>query len=768
MAFGPVQDFIAQARTTSDLWAGSHLLSRIAWEGMRVVCEKLGPQSILFPQLRRVPQVDLWLLEQGLNPELFDDVSWKKSGSDANPLFAAALPNKFLALVPESMADELAQTVKQAVADWVLAQGQATIDALFDKTEMAETVDSEDGQDIVVAQLQQQLAGFPEVHWTAVPWQNEEQGRETLAAFYPDGCKDPGFFGSEAWKMLPKEKMELVDGMTLFKPNEGTLYPVNYDLAERSLAAAKTVRTFPQLQQHGYRCSLCGEREWLTHDRELLSHYPNKGDKLKNSLWSIVGKKQPSWARKGEHLCGLCAIKRIWPSRFAEEVGQATGREAHRFVVSTHTMALVSSLDRWRQQNARNVLPIAWQSQLDGVETVALPAGLISKLRGEDEAVSKVVRKLPALLQHYQDRDDLEEYKDRGDSSEQLGRAVRELFGHKPESYYALILMDGDSMGAWLSDGDSKGINYGDAFHSKVQAGLDNRKGNNQRLRDYLQTPKAVSPARHIAISSALNSFALEIVPYVVESMFKGKLLYAGGDDVLAMVSVDDLLPCLTLLRYAYSGIEPSKEVWRWVNSTGVQGEKNEKIKIANGHIYLKSKLYRMMGRDASASVGAIIAHHQAPLGKVLTELRAAESRAKNSGRDTFSLSILRRSGGRSDFSGKWQLNHPSDEVNFESSPMGLLLRSREALSDEKLSRRAAYILQEWLRQMPQQPNSEMLKKTMEFQFERQGGDAQLGRELAQHGERLCYEGVIKREDLKQYLSEQLGVAEFLAREGRG
>ena len=73
----------------------------------------------------------------------------------------------------------------------------------------------------------------------------------------------------------------LVDGMTLFKPNEGTLYPVNYDLAERSLAAAKTVRTFPQLQQHGYRCSLCGEREWLTHDRELLSHYPNKGDKLR-------------------------------------------------------------------------------------------------------------------------------------------------------------------------------------------------------------------------------------------------------------------------------------------------------------------------------------------------------------------------------------------------------------------------------------------------------------------------------------------------------
>ncbi|MBI4864961.1 MAG: type III-B CRISPR-associated protein Cas10/Cmr2, partial [Candidatus Riflebacteria bacterium] len=35
VSLGPVQGFIAQARTTSDLWAGSHLLSRLAWEAMR-------------------------------------------------------------------------------------------------------------------------------------------------------------------------------------------------------------------------------------------------------------------------------------------------------------------------------------------------------------------------------------------------------------------------------------------------------------------------------------------------------------------------------------------------------------------------------------------------------------------------------------------------------------------------------------------------------------------------------------------------------------
>ena len=53
MSFGPVQDFIAQARTTSDLWAGSHLLSRLAWEGLKVICEQLGPDAVIFPAIAR-------------------------------------------------------------------------------------------------------------------------------------------------------------------------------------------------------------------------------------------------------------------------------------------------------------------------------------------------------------------------------------------------------------------------------------------------------------------------------------------------------------------------------------------------------------------------------------------------------------------------------------------------------------------------------------------------------------------------------------------
>ena len=72
LSIGPVQSFIAVARKMEDLWAGSHLLARLAWQAMRVVCGQLGPDAILFPRLRGVPQVDLWLRDEcGLPDALF-------------------------------------------------------------------------------------------------------------------------------------------------------------------------------------------------------------------------------------------------------------------------------------------------------------------------------------------------------------------------------------------------------------------------------------------------------------------------------------------------------------------------------------------------------------------------------------------------------------------------------------------------------------------------------------------------------------------------
>jgi CRISPR-associated protein Cmr2 len=97
MSFGPVQGFIGQARSTSDLWAGSHLLSSLVWEAMKPIVSHLGPDAMVFPALRGVPVVDQWLMEKEAGgdafKQLFENIDSEllSDNTDTNPLFAASL-----------------------------------------------------------------------------------------------------------------------------------------------------------------------------------------------------------------------------------------------------------------------------------------------------------------------------------------------------------------------------------------------------------------------------------------------------------------------------------------------------------------------------------------------------------------------------------------------------------------------------------------------------------------------------------------------------
>ena len=300
LSIGPVQSFIAAARSTSDLWAGSHLLARLSWEAARVVCERLGPDAILFPRLRGIPQVDVWLRDEcGLPCKWFAECDWAKKGTDANPLFSAALPNRFVAVVPASTANEIAREIEARVRDWLKSRGADVVDRLLEAASLRKPGDPRDENVYAYQQMRTQLDGFPEVHWAAVPFsliQPRHAERQTdldtsmlseaMAPFFGLGTDKPsGFLGSPAWKVLQKT---WEDGTRFFAPNPGVLYPAVYDLAERVLAAAKAVRPFAQTKQRGWRCSLTGETEWLTTDerqREERSYRTRK-----DTLWATVAK----------------------------------------------------------------------------------------------------------------------------------------------------------------------------------------------------------------------------------------------------------------------------------------------------------------------------------------------------------------------------------------------------------------------------------------------------------------------------------------------
>lgn len=87
---GPVQEFIAQAATVGDLWAGSYLLSMLVWAGLQKVPDK--ESKVVFP-------------------DLSTDTVRKALEDEQIP----TIPNRFLAWVPAGKGKEIASAVKKAV-----------------------------------------------------------------------------------------------------------------------------------------------------------------------------------------------------------------------------------------------------------------------------------------------------------------------------------------------------------------------------------------------------------------------------------------------------------------------------------------------------------------------------------------------------------------------------------------------------------------------------------------------------------------------------
>ncbi|MEO0224192.1 MAG: type III-B CRISPR-associated protein Cas10/Cmr2, partial [candidate division WOR-3 bacterium] len=102
----PVQEFISKARKTSDLWAGSYMLSYFIYKCIEVVMEKLGPDNVIFPNLLGQPLVDRWLYEKFKNSPIIQNFSnehyFKKFIDNAfsdETLTIANFPNRFLAII---------------------------------------------------------------------------------------------------------------------------------------------------------------------------------------------------------------------------------------------------------------------------------------------------------------------------------------------------------------------------------------------------------------------------------------------------------------------------------------------------------------------------------------------------------------------------------------------------------------------------------------------------------------------------------------------
>ena len=767
ISIGPVQEFIAQARSTSDLWSGSHLLSSLSFEAVSLIADEYGPDNVIFPALRGNPMMDEWLVRSFSNGE--KDDWWRKqlgedeyskrvlaAGNRSNPLYTSTIPNKIVALVEWSKAPVLAERIKLHLAEVIRKFANDALNEILGVT-LDEITYVDDGR------LEAQLEGFPEVSWTVIKWpgtssydseNNRSIQNETAALrqFRTEiaGTEDE-IFSSNEWKAVQKEIS--IDGFNIYNPNPGIFYGILHSTLDSLHSAQKSTPTIGQLPQFGYRCTTCGDREWISDDTAEDRTLPRQ--RRSGTIWDQVAKRSTWKVKRGEYLCVICTIKRAWPAIIGERITHLTNaKKVPRQIISTHTMASAGTLTELIDLLEANTPGI--KEFLEAIPEVdsgeaTLPAKLANSLYHLDNkrAASGIYTLANAL--------DESEGNGTSDLDSTIRSAVQSVITKvdhaisdrlpanlkrqllNPESYYAILMMDGDSIGEWLSLREGRfNRSYESSWHSKIKERLSEAAKENADLREYIYSKRLTSPSRHMAISETLSTFSTTVSRYMIEQQAAGQLIYSGGDDVLAFLPISDLLSSIENLRYSFSGTLPKSSIS--MRNLTKEGE----LFVRDGWIMApKANGYRglaqMLGDRATASVGAVIAHKSTPLALAIRRAREAEALAKSSGRNRFVIRVMKRSGGDVGVVGTFD----SVAEEKESCALSAIHRLSQLFSERALSRTFLHNLARWLERFPipdsNSPNSPLnenwwmtVERGIAFQLLRQSAKTAVGRKISE------------------------------------
>ncbi len=637
MSIGPVQDFIASARKTQDLWAGSWILSYLAWQGMQAIAARWGPDAVLFPALRGQPLVDLWLRSTKEVPGIGEP--------DRARIQTPSLPNRWVAVLPADRAEDVAAAAADAVRGGCLDLAANARRLLGSKG--VEVEDSRWGRQ----------QDWIEVYWTVHRWPAANGG-------------EPAEFGNVLDAALGRDAaferlLHAFEQSGKYRPNLGTCYGRLHTLADRAHGSRKTVRDFAGGPgEPGYKCTLCGEREPAA---------PASGDssdhgRLVGAWKEIAGRLGPAVVegQGRERLCAVCLTKRLVPSILDRIRGGTDGPDGKagpraRFpstseVAATTFKCLV--LDRARESDP---LRRALKAFVDAVPEDRPVAGRCAPATcraaerlGHALGDRETWRRIAMLDGEWF----FPETYDSDDAGERLGAGARmrmrqHLGAHlreadalgiaRPAPYYAVLFLDGDQMGRWVS-GTHEGLpTIEESLHEDAVDACRAAFGD-----ELLRQRRPQSPSLQGALSGVLLGFGLHVARHVVEERHCGTLVYAGGDDVFAVAPVDGVLALAGDLEAAF----------RQPALVAADGVRLGPDALARDPRAQGGTVHLGMGDRATASAGIAVAHHRQPLGQVLEAARRMEKRAKRDlGRAAFSVALLRRSGEESEAGAKWRLD---------------------------------------------------------------------------------------------------------------
>jgi len=624
----PVQGYIAKARKLRDYWTGSVLLSWLAFEGIKWVIENLGPDHILYPSLIDQPLIDEYLYK-----------NWRVNKEDAKFLnkekTIASFPNKFLFLIPLNYANEISEEIENHIKSEWEKLNHLTIDLI--KNQLREKLDEKDTENIKFM-FKRQNSHFWDIQWAAVKML-EKKDRSKIENLLPKKEYEVRFDLLDIFLEMIKNKENYE------KSGKGVLYPVSHSLCQSALAVQKTKKIVEREPEPGEKCQICGEFEVL-HNKKYTEDMSAKDyeQSIKN-FWKLLREKIDNNTgyeiNENEKLCSICFTKRFAYRALKQENGHilySAFEKSDSFPTTTY-MALYNYFKRKKIEDLK-----------------------------KREIADKVFN-----------ADDINE------GSHIDGIKIR-------DRYYAILLMDGDLMGK-LVNGETTESSWKSIMHPDIVRKIEKNKleGDYNKLWQKIFNEetriknRTLTPSIHAAISESLGDFALYGVAPIIKK-YDGKLIYAGGDDVCAVLPIDNALSAADEIQKYY------KSYFRLIKSNEKEGNDVDSIELDHNAKWTpeKGKLSVNLGKgpNITISAGILLCHHKENLSDMIKRAHdLLNKKAKEEGcRNAVAIEYKKRSGGSRYFVSKWDSDRLKTFQNLiDNKTVG-----------EELSRSLAYRLEEF------------------------------------------------------------------------
>ena len=587
---GPVQDFIKQARKLQDLWSGSYILSYLIAQAIISVAEELGPDNIIYPQVRGTPLIDLHWFKCNYIPHTL-------RASHENELLVPNLPNRFLALVPAgSDGEKIARAAEEAVRKTWKEISDSVRDLINSKVG-----DECKGWDEA---WDNQVSRFPVIDWVIHEWSDVETAiknvKENNAPPIKGGWEKCPLYHAYKWAMevIPQDKREPYDA----HKNSAFAWMLHYAITDWKFAARKNARAFEQWVKPGVGLKKGIPKDILDGKNEAI------GGVNHDVFWDKMNKSFPlDFPSKSQFYGAITVIKRLWSESYLER-------------------------------------KLKWKESRPKFDSIQYIADAQHKLEADSTANTS-------------------------EKNNQKGE----------NKYYAVLTMDGDYMGEWVSGARAPQL---ESLLAKQASNYFKKywevKKTTAGLPDFNKVQRPLSPGYHAALSEALSNFSLYCARIIVEK-FGGQLIYSGGDDILAILPAKTALDCAQALQIAFRGLHPDnpkcnasdrvkqvlKKLFYYKDDYKDHVEGFIVLNREEGGVgrseHLKPNWPLMvMGPRATISAGIAIGHVHDPMQDTIQAAREAEKMAKSlPGKGGFAISILKRSGETTSFRAKWDSGVP-------------------------------------------------------------------------------------------------------------